>query len=204
MARNYVGLPLGGMIALCAILLLAPDSHGQTIRKKTFTISGTIGVAGVTMQGFPATVTGTTVTTDDNGVYTVQVPYEWSGTVKPVRAGYTFQPPEKTYTKVVANATDDYKAIVQTYTITGTINLPKAKLIGFPEDVTSDATGRYTATVVYGWTGTVLPEQTGYRFEPPSISYSPIDKDMKDQNYKAFELTFTISGTVGTAGLWIS
>jgi len=204
MARNYVGLPLGGMIALCAILLLAPDSHGQTIRKKTFTISGTIGVAGVTMQGFPATVTGTTVTTDDNGVYTVQVPYEWSGTVKPVRAGYTFQPPEKTYTKVVANATDDYKAIVQTYTITGTINLPKAKLIGFPEDVTSDATGRYTATVVYGWTGTVLPEQTGYRFEPPSISYSPIDKDMKDQNYKAFELTFTISGTVGAAGVTLN
>ncbi len=202
MARKYIGLPFGAMIALCAILLLAPDGHGQTIRKRTFTISGTIGVAGVTMQGFPAT--GTTVMTDENGVYTAQVPYEWSGTVKPIRAGYTFQPSEKTYTKVVANATDDYKAVVQTYTITGTTMQPNVKLFGFLEDVTSDATGHYTATVVYGWNGTVMAEKTGYRFDPSSISYPPIDKDMKEQNYKAFELTFTISGTVNTAGVTLN
>jgi type II secretory pathway component HofQ len=188
------------MIALCAILLLAPDSHGQTIKKRTFTISGTVGVAGVTMQGLP--VAGTAITTDDNGVYTAQVDYGWSGTVKPVKGGYTFQPPERTYTKVIANATkDDYKPTVQTYTITGTTNQPNVKLIGFLEEVASDATGRYATTVIYGWAGTVLPEKTGYRFEPPSISYGPIDKDMKEQNYKAYELTFTISGTAGAAGV---
>ena len=45
---------MGGMIALCAILLLAPDSRGQmTITKKKYTISGTVGLAGVTMNGFP-------------------------------------------------------------------------------------------------------------------------------------------------------
>ena len=114
MARKQVGLPLGGMIALCAILLLAPDSHGQmTIAKRTFTISGTVGVAGVTMQGFPAT--GAPVATDDSGVYTVQVEYGWSGTVRPIKPGYSFQPPEKTYTKVIANATkEDYTPTVQT------------------------------------------------------------------------------------------
>jgi hypothetical protein len=205
MAKKYVGLPLGGMIALCAILLLAPDSHGQgmTITRRTFTISGTTGVAGVTMQGFP--VTGTTVTTDDNGVYTVEVPYEWSGTVHPVKAGYTFQPPEKTYTKVVTNSIkEDYKPTVMTYTITGTTGEPNVKLIGFPDEVTSNAAGSYTATVVYGWAGTVLPEKSGYRFEPPSISYGPINKDAKDQNYKAFELTYTISGTAGTAGVTLN
>jgi hypothetical protein len=181
---------------------LAPDSHGQgmIIAKRTFTISGTVGVAGVTMQGLPAT--GTTVTTDDNGVYTVQVDYGWSGTVKPIKPGYTFEPPERTYTKVVANATsDNYKPTVQTFTISGTTTQPNVKLIGFPEDVVSDAQGHYTATVVYGWSGTVLPEKTGYRFEPPTISYGQTDKEMKEQNYKAYELTFTISGTVKTAGV---
>jgi hypothetical protein len=203
MARNYVGLPLGGMIALCAILLLAPDSYGQTVgKRRTFTISGNAGAAGVTMQGFP--VTGTTITSDDNGIYTVQVPYEWSGTVHPVRTGYTFQPSERTYTKVVANATDDYKAIVQTYTITGTTGQGNVKLIGFPDEVTSDAKGFYKATVVYGWTNMVVPEKTGYRFDPPSISYQPLDKDMKEQNYKAIERTFTLSGTAGTAGVTLN
>jgi len=206
MARNYVGLPLGGMIALCAILLLAPDSYGQTVqsvRKKTFTISGSVGVAGVTMQGFP--VTGATIATDDNGVYSAEVPYNWSGTVKPVKPGYTFQPPERTYTKVVASAPkDDYKPTVLNFTITGTTSLPSVKVIGFPEEVVSDATGRYTATVSFGWAGTVLPEKTGYRFDPPSISYGPTEKNMTEQNFKAFELTFTISGTVRTGGVTLN
>ncbi|MCL5282020.1 MAG: hypothetical protein M1376_19170, partial [Planctomycetes bacterium] len=194
------------MIALCAILLLAPDSHGQGIKisKRTFTISGTVGVAGVTLQGFP--VSGTTVTTDDNGVYTVQVDYGWSGTVKPIKPGYTFEPSERTYTKVVANATsDNYKPNVQTFKISGTISgiagPASVKLIGFPEEVVSDAQGHYTATVVYGWSGTVLAEKTGYRFEPPTFSYGQINKEMTDQNFKAYELMYTISGTVKTAGV---
>ena len=54
MARKCIGLPFGGMIALCAILLLAPDSRGQmTVKRKTYIISGTVGLAGVTMNGFP-------------------------------------------------------------------------------------------------------------------------------------------------------
>jgi hypothetical protein len=183
---------------------LAPDSHGQGIKiqRRKFVISGTVGPAGVTMVGFPVSPAPVT---DENGVYSVEVDYGWSGTVKPVKPGYTFQPPERTYTKVVANATtEDYKPTVQTFTISGTTTQPNVKLVGFLEDVTSDATGRYTATVVYGWSGTVVPEKTGYRFEPPSISYGQIDKEMKDQNYKAYELTFTISGTVKTAGVTLS
>ena len=194
MARKFIGLPLGGMIALCAILLSAPDTHGQApkIMKRTFTISGTVGPAGVTMQGFPA---GTSVMTDENGVYTGQVEYNWSGTIKPVKPGYTFLPPEKAYTKVTSNLTkEDYKPTALTYTITGSVGMPSVKMIGFPDEVVSDQAGMYKATVVYNWSSTVMPEKAGYRFEPSNRSYNQVVKDMKDENYKPYELTFTISG----------
>ena len=194
MAKRYIGPPLGGMIALCALLLLAPDTYGQTAIRRTFTISGTVGVSGVTMQGFP-----TPVATDDNGVYTAQVAYGWSGTIKPIKPGYTFLPPEKPYTKVLANMTrEDYKPTALTFTISGSVGLPGVKMTGFPEDVVSDPAGRYTTNVVYNWSGTVIPEKTGYRFEPSNRSYNQVVKETKNDDYKSFELTITVSGVAGT------
>jgi type II secretory pathway component GspD/PulD (secretin) len=201
MARKYIGLPLGGMIALCAILLLAPDTRGQQMKvmKKRCIISGTVGASGVSMVGFPVSPAPTT---DENGVYSVEVDYGWSGTVKPVRSGYTFLPPEKTYTKVSANLTkEDYKPAVLTYTISGSVGLPGVKIVGFPEDVISDQVGRYTATVVYGWGAVVVPEKPGYRFEPSNKSYSQVTKDAKEENYKSYDLMFTISGTANAEGV---
>jgi hypothetical protein len=171
----------------------------MTVKKRNFTISGTVGAAGVTMQGFPGS---TPVMTDENGVYQVEVGYGWSATVKPVKAGYTFQPAQKPYVNVTSNLTrEDYKPTVLTYTISGsTTPQGGVKLIGFPEEVTSDPAGRYTVTVVYGWTGTVIPEKAGFRFDPPNKSYPPVTKDSRD-DYKASDLTFIISGTAGAAGV---
>ena len=94
MARRHVGItPLGGMIALCAILLLAPEARSQNqvadYQEEVFTISGTIGLAGVSLQGFPG---ATPPQTDENGVFSVQVAYGWSGTITPIKLGYEFQP----------------------------------------------------------------------------------------------------------------
>jgi len=52
-------------------------------------------LSGVLMQGLPGNpVTG------ERGYYASTVDYGWSGTVKPVKEGYTFNPPEMSYTKV--------------------------------------------------------------------------------------------------------
>jgi hypothetical protein len=206
MARKHIGkLSLGGVIALCALFLLAPDAHSQfSVTKQKFTISGAVGVPGVAMQ-----VTGVSPAplTDDSGAYTVEVDYNWSGTIKPMKLGYTFQPAERPYTKVTANvAGDNYTAKLLTFTISGTIAGPNGtglagvRLMGFPTDVTSDESGRYSTVVDFGWTGMVTPEKMGYRFEPSTHQYSP-KADARADNYKAVELTFTISGTVGAPGV---
>jgi hypothetical protein len=70
----------------------------------TVTISGNAGVAGATLSytdGSPKTAT-----TDGNGAYSFTVPYNWSGTVTPSKAGYTFSPVNRTYTNLTSDQTN--------------------------------------------------------------------------------------------------
>ncbi|MCX5646013.1 MAG: hypothetical protein NTZ17_15240 [Phycisphaerae bacterium] len=197
MARKCIGLPLGGMIALCAILLLAPDTRGQmTITKKKYVISGTVGLAGVTMNGLPAPVM-----TDQNGTYSAEVEHGWSGIVTPALNGYKFEPRNIQYPKVVGPLSDqNYKPTLITYTISGSVMLPDVKMVGFPDEVTSDASGRYTATVSMNWSGKVTPQKTAFQFDPASRSYNQVARDMKDENYKGSEQVIVISGSAGVQG----
>ncbi|MHC4727029.1 MAG: hypothetical protein ACYS17_07320 [Planctomycetota bacterium] len=74
----------GGMIISGKIGL----SGGETIT----------GLSGVEMQGLP----GNPVT-DENGFYTATVPYGFSGTVMPVKKGYTFMPANRNYRNITDN-----------------------------------------------------------------------------------------------------
>jgi hypothetical protein len=71
------------------------------------TSSGSIGgISGVELQGFPETPD-----TDDVGYYEAQVPYGWSGTVRPKIWGHTFKPETVSYTNVTANTSQNYSLI---------------------------------------------------------------------------------------------
>jgi len=198
---KYIGRTLsGGVMALCIILLFTPETYGQfkgTV--KTFHISGSVGEPGVTMQGLPGTPA---LVTDENGVYSVAVKYGWSGTVTPVKQGYTFEPKQRAYSNVTADkTTDDYVATLQTFLIAGTTEKPGVKLRGLPADPNSDPNGRYSVRVPFGWSGTVVPELRGFRFEPVSRDYSQLTDDKKNDNYAAHVQTFMISGSAGAEGV---
>ena len=50
--------------------------------------------------------------TNASGVYTGTVSYNWTGTVTPTLAGYTFSPANRSYTNVQANqGAQDYEVI---------------------------------------------------------------------------------------------
>jgi serine protease len=73
------------------------------------TISGNVGVGGATLSydnSGPKTVTA-----NGSGLYSIIVPFSWSGTVTPSLAGYIFSPANKSYTNVLANKTQNYIAI---------------------------------------------------------------------------------------------
>jgi len=76
------------------------------------------------------------------------------------------------------------------YTITGTVKvgeiaLENVVMTGLPGTVKTNASGQYSGTVNYGWTGTVTPTLAGYMFSPVSRSYTSIAANQSGQNYAA-------------------
>ena len=68
---------------------------------------------------------------------------------------------------------------------------------GLPVE-TITAGGSYSATVNYGWTGTITPAKEGYTFSPTNKTYSNVTSNQSSQNYTPTLVTYTISGHVGT------
>ena len=162
----------------------------------TFTISGNAGMDSVEMTGLP----GPAVFTDVNGDYTATVNWGWSGTIKPVKAGYKFVPSTGNYTKLIADKTQDYTPEPIMLTISGTAGMEGVKMEGLPGDVVTGPGGTYSKEVDWGFSGIVIPMKDGYEFNPSETTYAAITKDQKNKNYTGKELTYTISGSVGVGG----
>jgi hypothetical protein len=148
-------------------------------RADTFTISGSTGLPGVVMTGLP-----NNPITDQNGRYSVRVPSGWKGRVTPLKEGYVFDPPVRTYDAVRADYTDEnYGASVMTFTISGSVGAPDVTMRGLPGEPMTASDGTYQATVDYGWAGTVKPIKQGYNFDPSTLIYTKVKSDMLNQNY---------------------
>ncbi|MBU0559165.1 MAG: peptidoglycan DD-metalloendopeptidase family protein [Bacteroidetes bacterium] len=59
----------------------------------------------------------------------------------------------------------------------GGIGISAVVMSGLPGNPSTDANGYYTATVNYGWTGTVTPTLNNYSFSPPSTQYSGVSSN---------------------------
>ncbi|MEN6408785.1 MAG: hypothetical protein ABFD44_03635, partial [Anaerolineaceae bacterium] len=172
------------------------------------TISGNTGEPGVTLS-YVVDSAPQTATADGLGDYSFKVPYNWSGTVTPSLAGYTFSPTDRTYTNITLDQpNENYVAAIVTYTFSGTAGVAGATLSyeinSSPLTATADGSGLYSFAIPYDWKGTVTPSKTGYTFSPTSLSYSNVKSDQIDQNYIASIITHTISGTAGVAGATLS
>ena len=177
---------------------LPPDPVPQTIT--TYSISGSTGIGGVTLN-----YTGGPTNTDDSGAYSIIVPYGWSGTITPSLSGYYFYPENKNYVNVQADQTDqNFTSTGITFIISGNAGVGGATLRytdGTPKTAISDASGNYSFTVPYSWSGTVTPSKTGLTFSPVNRSYTNIQSNQTDQNFTAL---VTISGNTGTNGVTIN
>jgi hypothetical protein len=87
--------------------------------------------------------------------------------------------------------------------ISGTVKqdskgLSGVTLTGLPEDPTTDSSGNYSVSVEPGWTGSVIPYKSGYRFEPPSREYLKITTGQTGQDYSAIaQFNLTIGAASG-------
>jgi len=200
--KNIRRVLSGRAIAFCILMLCMSGIGIQAevfkVEPITYTISGKAGVGGVTMRGLP----DGPIVTDQDGYYNVKVPYGWSGEVTPTKEGYTFEPATRTYSKVQGDQiSQDYIAKVLTFTISGTTGVQGVLLKGLPENPISDAKGAYSATVRFGFSGTVQPTKEGYTFKPESRTYENVTQDLTDQSFTALAITYVISGSTGVGGV---
>ena len=122
MARKKISKFLSDRaVVLFAVLICALNVNVQAQIEGTiltYTISGSVGQPGVTMNGLPDTVT------DGNGYYSAVVRYGWKGTVTPVLAGFTFEPQQIRYAKVTSDQPNqDYVTKLKTYKISGLVSV---------------------------------------------------------------------------------
>ena len=160
----------------------------QTIQNFTavvaYTISGNVGIAGVTLSYTDGTPQ--TVMSDSGGNYIIIIPSGWSGTVTPSKTGYVFSPASRNYSNVTANQTaQNYTAQVVISGSTGIAGVTLRYTDVTLKTVTADGSGNYSFIVPMGWTGIVTPYKTGYTFTPVNRSYSNVQTGQSAQNYTA-------------------
>lgn len=128
--------------------------------------------------------------TNSNGYYSATVSYGWNGSVTPTKTSYTFSPTARSYNGATASQSDqDYTGSVIQPIISGYVRSSNGTTIegvtlgGLPLSSVTNSGGVYSASVTYGWNGTVRPTKYNYTFSPTSRSYRNVTSNQSDRNY---------------------
>ena len=105
--------------------------------------------------------------------------------------------------QIVTFNLDDVTLIPNCVTISGNTGVAGTKITYTGGSTTANSNGDYAFNVPPGWSGTVTPSKSGYRFSPASRAYSNVTTYQPEQNYTAIPL-YTISGNVGIGGTTLS
>lgn len=65
-----------------------------------------------------------------------------------------------------------------------TEGLDGVMITGLPTPITTDADGYYRVVVEPGWSGTLIPKNSGYTFEPSFRQYAEVRRNQADQDYQ--------------------
>ena len=158
-----------------------------------YLIRGTIkDDSGTPMQQVRLTGLPQTVLTNALGEYQAEVPAQWSGTIRPALADYTFSPESRSYNNLNGMQEDQHFQGIYTgnYLISGAISnaggqpIAGVLLDGFPGEVLTDNSGRYEAEIPAGWSGTVIPVKEGFAFVPEQKTFTEVKENMGGQDFQ--------------------
>ena len=170
------------------------NALGVKVSGSVTTSSGT-GIADVAVMG-QSTDFQSTVRTNANGFYEIVVPSGWGGNLTPALENYRFTPTSKSYSSVTQPRTNqNFTGTPIVYvTISGVIQdsegigVTGVSLEGFPEAVTTDASGVYSGRVESGTTPVIRPVKACYAFTPEQRTYDTISMSLVNQDYMAAPL----------------
>jgi hypothetical protein len=157
-----------------------------------YNISGVItlngsGLAGVTVS---ADNGGGSAASNESGEYSLEVPYDWTGTISPVLEGYLFTPEDYSFSNVMGDQTgQDFTAGI---TISGRMTFGYLSDEGHPNttlavteigSISTDEEGYYTVEVPYDWSGSIHPTEEFAQFDPTEITYANVTAPLFEQNF---------------------
>jgi hypothetical protein len=146
-----------------------------------------------------------TAITDENGFYSHDVDYHWTGTISPQKSGVYFTPASRSFTDVITNhSNNDFTAQERKYSISGTITdqdnnaLSSVTLCFDNENICTqtNASGDYTFDVQYKFSGSFFPKKEGYSFAPHALSFTNVSNDLSGQDFSAVIHQYIVSGIV--------
>ncbi|MEQ9299501.1 MAG: FISUMP domain-containing protein [Cyclobacteriaceae bacterium] len=158
----------------------------------TYLISGKVIIEmGVPLEGVALIGLPEETLTDEQGLYTAEVPVNWSGTIAPILGDYVFDPASITLDDVSVDRIDqDYVATYAgSYTISGKVVDESGEpadgvaMIGFPEEVSTNNSGEYQVEVPAGWSGTITPTKQEFQFTPIEKTFSNVQVDIINEDF---------------------
>ncbi|MBF0452842.1 MAG: hypothetical protein HQK75_19215 [Candidatus Magnetomorum sp.] len=144
------------------------------------------------------------IETDSNGHYNLPVPFLSDGVITPEKQGYLFYPKNLAYGPITTDQTgQSYTAVILNYLLAGTIidkdnhlPVPDVTLTIGDKTIQTDAAGQFNCETVFGFTGKILPQKTGYTFDPSEIMIDRLSQNITLIKISAQKKQVTISGTV--------
>jgi hypothetical protein len=181
-------------LAACILLLMAAAASPANAN---YEISGVVGTPSYErLSGVVVTLTGSAAmqdTTGEDGKYSFTGLAAGDYVVAPALENWAFDPPSRVYTGLSADQLDQHYFGTQVgFRISGLVytnfGSPVAgAVIALTGDAgmqdTTDIEGRYSFNGRPAGNYEVTPELPGWKFEPESRAYEPLDSDRSSQNF---------------------
>ena len=206
---------------------LASDQTNRnfTAVADTVTIGGRITLNGTGLSGISVKFDDVTVivsataefaTTDALGDYDKVVPSGWTGEVTPISNDYTFSPSSRIYTGVGTDQSGQDFSVLSggegDLLVSGTVYAPSGSplagatvrrydqgVVAPVNELVTATDGKYSFTVPYAWSGSVVVGAQGYVFSQATLQFTSVTTDRPGNDFHASSSSSDgpeISGTV--------
>jgi hypothetical protein len=147
----------------------------------------------------------TLAVTDSWGSYAFEVPYNWSGQIRPQGGQYTFDRNERSCGNVVSDLTgQDFLVTAGQVRISGHVRDSRGRpLVNVPVitdkgggNTATDPNGFYDLAVDLNWGGGIAPRDFEHAFDPPTRYYGSVVANSVDQDFVAGDFTLTDAATM--------
>jgi hypothetical protein len=144
-------------------------------------------------------------TTDENGFYSQDVPYLWTGSLTLEKVGVDFQNQSKEFTAIGTNLFGtDFIGKEKKYAVSGTVRdqdqlpLENARICfsNTGNCITTDSNGHYEKIMPFGSDFYINVDKTGYLIAPERLFYTQLSANQPKQDYTATIIRYVVSGQI--------